>query len=99
LQDALSQAEQERGQLYENLARSCATARYAQDQAAIADKSRAILGDDLHAAQLRTARALAETHRVRSELHALQGTRTVRYSASLRKIYTRLRRVFSDLPE
>jgi len=99
LQDALSQAQHERDQLYENLARSCATARDAQDHAAIADKRRAILGGDLNAAQLRTARALAETRRVRSELHALQATRTVRYRASLRNLYARLRRVFSHLSE
>jgi FkbM family methyltransferase len=74
-------------------------AHRAQDQAAIADESRAILSDDLNAAQLRTARALAETQRVRSELHALQATRTVRYSASLRTLYTRLRRVFSYLSD
>jgi septal ring factor EnvC (AmiA/AmiB activator) len=99
LEDALNQAQQERDQLDEKLARSCTTARDAQDQAAIADKSSAILGDDLHAAQLRTARALAETRRVRSELHALQATRTVRYSASLRNLYTSLRGVFSHLSE
>jgi hypothetical protein len=63
------------------------------------DQSRAILGKDLQAAQLRTARALAETHRVRSELHALQATRAVRYSGSLRTLYTRLRRVFSYLSD
>ena len=42
----------------------CATARNAEAQAAIADES--------------TARALAEAHRVRAELHALRATRTVR---------------------
>ena len=34
----------------------------AQEQAAIADERNALLRDDLNAAQLRTARALAETH-------------------------------------
>lgn len=76
LEDALTQAQQERDQLHENVARARATARYAQDQAAIADESIAVLRDDLNAAQLRTARALAETHRVRTELHALRATRT-----------------------
>jgi hypothetical protein len=99
LEDTLNQVQQARDQIDEHPARSRATARDAQDQAAIADQSRAILGDDLHTAQLRTARALAETHRVRSELHALQATRTVRYSASLRTLYTRLRRVFSYLSD
>ena len=42
------------------------------DQAAIAAES--------------TARALAEAHRVRTELHALRATRTVRYTASLGSI-------------
>jgi FkbM family methyltransferase len=76
LEDALTQAQQERDQLHENVARARATARYAQDQAAIADASIAVLRDDLNAAQLRTTRALAETHRVRTELHALRATRT-----------------------
>jgi FkbM family methyltransferase len=76
LEDALTQAQQERDQLHENVARARATARYAQDRAAIADESIAVLRDDLNAAQLRTTRALAETHRVRTELHALKATRT-----------------------
>jgi FkbM family methyltransferase len=62
LEDALTQAEQERDQLYESLARASATARSAQEQAAIANERNALLRDDLNAAQLRTARALAETH-------------------------------------
>jgi hypothetical protein len=44
---------------------------------------------------LRTARALAETDRGRTELHALRATRTFRYTASLRNIYAILGRVFS----
>ncbi|MEX2100294.1 MAG: FkbM family methyltransferase [Acidimicrobiia bacterium] len=52
LEDALTQAHQERDQLYENVARACATARHAQDQAAIADESIAVLRDDRNAAQL-----------------------------------------------
>ena len=55
-----------------------ATARGAQAQAAITDES--------------AARALAEAHRVRTELHALRATRTFRYTAPLRSIYTTLRR-------
>jgi FkbM family methyltransferase len=62
LQDALTQAEQERDQLYESLARASATARSAQEQAAIANKRNALLRDDLNAAQARTARAVAEPH-------------------------------------
>jgi hypothetical protein len=58
-----------------------------------------VLGDQLTAAQLRTARALADTHRVRTELHTLRVTRTFRYTASLRKIYATLRHVFSSLTE
>jgi FkbM family methyltransferase len=58
-----------------------------------------VLGDQLTAAQLRTARALTETHRVRTELHTLRVTRTFRYTASLRKIYATLRHVFSSLTE
>ena len=38
LEDALTQAQQERDQLYESLARASATARSAQEQAAIADE-------------------------------------------------------------
>jgi hypothetical protein len=59
----------------------------------------AVLGDHLTAAQLRTGRALAETHRVRTELHALRVTRTFRYTASLRNIYATLRRAFSSPAE
>jgi hypothetical protein len=58
-----------------------------------------VLGDQLDAAQLRTARALAETHRVRAELHALRTTRTFRFTASLRNIYATLRHVLSSLAE
>jgi FkbM family methyltransferase len=58
-----------------------------------------VRGDELNAAQLRTARALAETDRVRTELHALRVTRTFRYTASLRNIYATLRRAFSSLAE
>ncbi len=97
LEDALTEARQERDQQYENVARACATARDAQDQAAIAHESIAVLGDDLNAAQLRTARALAEIDRVRAELHTLRATRTFRYAASLRSIYATLRRAFSNL--
>lgn len=99
LEDALNHAQHERDQLYENVARASATARDAQDQAAMADERTAVLGDDLNAAQLRTARALGETHRVRTELHALRATRTFRFTASLRNIYATLRRVFSHLAE
>jgi hypothetical protein len=62
LEDALTQAQHERDELYESLARASATARSAQEQAAIADERYALLRDDLNAAQLRTARALVETH-------------------------------------
>jgi FkbM family methyltransferase len=62
LEDALTQAQQERDQLYESLARASATVRSAQEHSAIADERNALLRDDLNAAQLRTARALAETH-------------------------------------
>ena len=62
LEDALTQAQQERDQLYESLARASATARSAQEHSAIADERYALLRDDLNAAQLRTARALVETH-------------------------------------
>jgi hypothetical protein len=58
----LTQAQQEHDQLYESLARASATARSAQEDSAIADERNALLRDDLKAAQLRTARALAETH-------------------------------------
>jgi FkbM family methyltransferase len=76
LEDALTQAQQERDELYESLARASATARSAQQQSSIADERNALLRDDLNAAHLRTARALAETDRVRTELHALRATRT-----------------------
>ena len=95
LQDALTRTRHERDQQYEKAARASANARHAQDQAAIANESIAVLGDDLNAAQSRTARALAESDRVRTELRELRATRTFRYSASLRNIYATLRRVFS----
>jgi FkbM family methyltransferase len=58
-----------------------------------------VRGDELDAAQLRTARALAETQHVRIELHALRATRTFRYTASLRNIYATLRHAFSSPAE
>jgi hypothetical protein len=78
LEEALTHAQQERDQLYERVAHGYATARDARAQAAIADES--------------TARALGETHRVRTELHELRATRTFRYTAPLRNIYATLRR-------
>jgi FkbM family methyltransferase len=78
LEEALTHARQERDQLYESAARAGATARDAQAQAAIADES--------------TVRALAEAHRVRTELHALTASRSFRYTAPLRSIYATLRR-------
>ena len=95
LEDAVIRARQERDQQFETVARACATARHAQDQAASAHESIAVLRDELDAARLRTARALAETDRGRTELHALRATRTFRYTASLRNIYAILGRVFS----
>jgi hypothetical protein len=85
LEDALTLAQQERDQLYEDVTRAHATARYEHDQAAIAAES--------------TAGALAETHRVLTELNALRASRTVRYTASLRNVYATLRRLFSYLTE
>ena len=55
------------------------------------------LEDALTAARLRSTRALADSHRVRAELHALRAARTFRYTASLRNVYATLRRVFSEL--
>ena len=52
LEDALAQAQQERDQLHEKISRACATARDAQDHAAIADESIAVLRDDRNAAEL-----------------------------------------------
>jgi FkbM family methyltransferase len=83
LEDALTEAQQVRDQLYEDVRRARATARYEQDQAAISAES--------------AARAFAETHRVRTELDALRATRTFRYTASLRNIYATVRRVFGYL--
>ena len=85
LEDALTQARQQLDQLYEDVTRARATARHELDQAAIAAES--------------AARALAETHRARTELHALRATRTFRYTASLRNVYATVRRVFSYLAE
>ncbi len=85
LEESLTVAQQERDQLDEDVARARATAHYERDQAAISAES--------------TARALAETHCVRVELHALRATRTFRYTAPLRSIYATVRRVFSDLAE
>jgi FkbM family methyltransferase len=80
---ALTDAQQERDHLYKRVARACATARDAQDQAAIADES--------------TARALATAHRLRTALRELRATRTFRYTAPLRSIYATLRRRSSGL--
>ncbi len=85
LEDALTHAQQQLEQLYEDVTRARATAHDEHDQAAIAAES--------------TTRALAETDRVRTELHALRATRTFRYTASLRNIYATVRRVFSYLAE
>ena len=85
LEDALTQAQQQLDQLHEDVTGARATARHDHDQAAIAADS--------------TARALAEAHRVRTELDALKATRTVKYTASLRNVYATVRRVFSDLAQ
>jgi hypothetical protein len=83
LEEALTHAQEERDQLYESVARACATARDAQDKAAIADES--------------TARALAAAHRLRTALRELRATRTFRYTAPLRSIYATLRHRSSGL--
>lgn len=83
LQEALDQAEQERDRLYQDVTR----ARDEHDQAAI----------QVEIQVENTARALAETHRVLTELNALRATRSVRYTASLRNIYATLRHAFSSL--
>ena len=85
LEDALTQAQQQLDRLDEAVTRARLAARYEHDQAAIAAES--------------TARALAETHRVLTELNALRATRAVRYTASLRNVYATLRHVFSQLAE
>jgi FkbM family methyltransferase len=85
LEDALSQAQQQRDQLYEAVAGARAIAGHEHDQAAIAAET--------------TARALAETHRVLTELNLLRATRTVRYTASLRNVYATLRHVLSHFVE
>jgi FkbM family methyltransferase len=85
LEDALTLAQQERDQLYEDVMRARATARHEQNQATIAAES--------------AAGALAETHRVLTELNALRASRTVRYTASLRNVYATLRHLFSYLAE
>jgi len=85
LEDALTQARQQLDQLHNEVTRARASARYGHDQAAIAAES--------------TAQALAEAHRVRTQLDALRATRTVRCTASLRNVYATVRRVFSHLAE
>jgi FkbM family methyltransferase len=83
LEEALTDAQEERDQLYERVAHGYATARDAQDQAAIADEN--------------TARALAAAHGLRTALRELRATRTFRYTAPLRSIYATLRRRSSGL--
>jgi hypothetical protein len=85
LEDALTQAQQQLAQLYEDVTRARATARHEHDQAAIAAEN--------------TARALIETDRARTELQALSATRTFRYTAPLRNVYASVRRVFNYLAE
>lgn len=97
LEGALTQARQERDRLREDVGRARTTVRHANDQNTIAEESVAALRDDLNVAQLRTAQALGETQRLRSELQALSATRTFRYSASLRTIHATLRRMFNRL--
>lgn len=75
LRDALAMARKGLDRQHEEVARAWATARDAQERAEIADESIAVLHDDLNRAQVRTKRALAETHRVRTELHALRARR------------------------
>jgi len=67
-------------------------ARTANDAALVATEQVAVLRADLAAAQLRTAKALADLRWSSRELEALLATRTFRSTARLRDAYTVLRR-------
>jgi FkbM family methyltransferase len=94
------------GRLAEDATLAWKTARYAQDEARAAVEHGTILQDELGAAQMRGARALAKVVAQETELaaleaeraeacaalEALQSTRTFRYTAGPRGSYARLRR-------
>jgi FkbM family methyltransferase len=76
--------------------------RFALDRAAITEEVAMDLRDDLAAAQLTTARALADAglaldraHRCEAELRALMDTRLLRHTAQLRRAYGVLRKLLS----
>jgi FkbM family methyltransferase len=72
------------------LARAC---RLASDRAEFADELSADLRDDLAALQARTARALGEAARLSQHVEEIESTRTFRYTAGIRRVYSVLRRL------
>ena len=93
---AMESAEENRAALATSEARLAEVAAHARrwaDDAAVAREMAARLADDLAAAEVRAARALAEAKHAQDELHALHQTRTLRYTASVRGFYGALHRV------
>jgi hypothetical protein len=92
LQGRIDALEKEAAQSRAEAAEAFAAARYAQDEAAIAAESIAFLRQDLAAAQMRTARALAEAHVMNENVETLRATRTYRHALLIQSTYERLRR-------
>jgi FkbM family methyltransferase len=83
----------ELAQLREDAARASEAARYARDEAAIATEHTLVLRDDLAAAQLRGAKALADLNAFNANVEKVQALRVYRHARSLKRSYEKLRRV------
>jgi hypothetical protein len=70
---------------------AAAAARYAQDEAVMTNEALLALREDLAAAQLRTAKALAEAYAMNANVETLRATRTYRNAQVLQNALERLR--------
>jgi FkbM family methyltransferase len=89
----------ELARLEEEAARASEAARYARDETAIATEHNLVLRDDLAAAQLRGAKALADLNTLNAEVEKVQTMRVYRHAKSLKRSYEKWRRVFQFLAD
>jgi FkbM family methyltransferase len=92
LQNELTRLEQEAD-------RASAAARYARDETTIATEQNLMLRDDLAAAQLRGAKALADLRALNADVEKLRAMRLYRRARSLKRSYEYVRRVLRFLAD
>jgi FkbM family methyltransferase len=97
LQQQVDRLRDELAQSQTAAAEAAAAARYAQDEAVMTTESLLALREDLAAAQLRTAKALAEAYAMNANVETLRATHTYRYAQALQNAVERLRALTRSL--